>query len=145
MVAASHLGFDDSRGDLYLTKNDHIAYRYEILGLLGKGSFGQVCKCYDHKTKELVAVKIIRNKQRFQKQGLVEVKILDRIVQEDLGSDSSLVQVKDHFMFRSHLCFVFDHLGTNLYEWVKAGNFHGIHTHLINRYRCFDSGFAASF
>lgn len=35
-----NFGFDDSRGDLYLTANDHIAYRYEILGLLGKGSFG---------------------------------------------------------------------------------------------------------
>jgi hypothetical protein len=27
-------------GDLYLVKNDHIGYRYQILDILGKGSFG---------------------------------------------------------------------------------------------------------
>jgi serine/threonine protein kinase len=75
-------GFDDSRGDLYLTKHDHIAYRYEIISLLGKGSFGQVCKCYDHKRKTQVALKIIRNKSRFEKQGLVEVKVLNRLRDE---------------------------------------------------------------
>lgn len=69
-------GYDDSRGDYYLTKRDHIGYRYEILSLLGKGSFGQVVKCFDHKKHVNVAVKMIRNKKRFEKQGLVEVKIL---------------------------------------------------------------------
>ena len=43
---------------------DHIAYRYEILELLGKGSFGQVIRAYDHKTQQYVAIKIIRNKKR---------------------------------------------------------------------------------
>ena len=69
-------GYDDSRGDYYLTKRDHIGYRYEILSLLGKGSFGQVVKCFDHKKQINVAVKMIRNKKRFEKQGLVEVQIL---------------------------------------------------------------------
>lgn len=40
-------GYDDERADYYLVKGDHIAYRYEIKSLLGKGSFGQVCLCYD--------------------------------------------------------------------------------------------------
>jgi dual specificity tyrosine-phosphorylation-regulated kinase 2/3/4 len=31
---------------------------------LGKGSFGQVLKCFDHKKKEYVAVKVIRSKKR---------------------------------------------------------------------------------
>uniref|UniRef100_A0A8U8BLX5 Uncharacterized protein n=1 Tax=Geospiza parvula TaxID=87175 RepID=A0A8U8BLX5_GEOPR len=44
--------------------HDHIAYRYEVLEVIGKGSFGQVAKCLDHKTNELVALKIIRNKKR---------------------------------------------------------------------------------
>ena len=41
--------------------NDHIAYWYEVKDFLGKGSFGQCVKCFDHKTKEYVALKIIRN------------------------------------------------------------------------------------
>lgn len=44
--------------------HDHIAYRFEVLEVIGKGSFGQVLKCLDHKNNELVAIKMIRNKKR---------------------------------------------------------------------------------
>jgi len=44
---------------------DHLCYRYEVLELLGKGSFGQVVRAFDHKTNKFVAVKIIRNKKRY--------------------------------------------------------------------------------
>lgn len=45
--------------------HDHMMYRYEVLEVIGKGSFGQVVKALDHKTNTLVAVKIIRNKKRW--------------------------------------------------------------------------------
>jgi dual specificity tyrosine-phosphorylation-regulated kinase 2/3/4 len=57
--------FDDENGAYLKVNKDHIAYRYEIIETLGKGSFGQVLKCFDHKKKEYVAVKIIRSKKRF--------------------------------------------------------------------------------
>lgn len=44
---------------------DHIAYWYEILEPLGKGSFGQALKVFDYKTKEFFALKIIWNKKKF--------------------------------------------------------------------------------
>lgn len=73
------LGFDDERGDYLIVNHDHLMFRYEILDMLGKGSFGQVAKCYDHKTGEYVAIKIIRNKKRFHCQAVVEVKILNNL------------------------------------------------------------------
>ncbi|KAJ3405574.1 Dual specificity tyrosine-phosphorylation-regulated kinase [Chytriomyces hyalinus] len=120
-------GYDDSRGDYYFTPHDHIGYRYECITILGKGSFGQVAKCFDHKTKSIVALKIIRNKKRFEKQGTVEVKVLDRLRKEDADNTNNLVHMLDSFYFRGHLCITFELLGTNLYEWVRSGGFRGIH------------------
>ena len=72
-------GYDDDRGDYKIVNGDHLAYRYEIVDILGKGSFGQVVRCIDHKTGVLVAIKIIRNKKRFHQQALVEVDILQKL------------------------------------------------------------------
>jgi dual specificity tyrosine-phosphorylation-regulated kinase 2/3/4 len=79
-VTANNHGYDDERGDYLVIPGDHLAYRYEIEGVLGKGSFGQVLQCRDHKTGQYVAIKIIRNKKRFHSQAQVEVKILQNLV-----------------------------------------------------------------
>lgn len=73
-------GYDDERGDYHIILRDHLGYRYEVLDTLGKGSFGQVLKCFDHKSGKTVAVKVIRNKKRFHTQALVEVKILEDLI-----------------------------------------------------------------
>lgn len=52
---ADNHGFDDERGDYLWVMHDHVSFRYEILGVLGKGSFGVVTKCYDWKTNQLVS------------------------------------------------------------------------------------------
>jgi len=74
-----NFGYDDERGDYNIVLGDHLAYRYEVVDVLGKGSFGQVVRCVDHKEGGVVAVKIIRNKKRFHQQALVEVGILGRL------------------------------------------------------------------
>lgn len=75
----ANFGYDDERGDYSIVPGDHLSYRYEIIDILGKGSFGQVVRCIDHKTGVLVAIKIIRNKKRFHQQALVEVNILQKL------------------------------------------------------------------
>ncbi len=74
-----NFGYDDERGDYTIIAGDHLSYRYEIVDILGKGSFGQVLRCIDHKLGKLVAIKIIRNKKRFHQQALVEVNILQKL------------------------------------------------------------------
>lgn len=77
--ATNNHGYDDERGDYQIIEGDHIQYRYEIIDTLGKGSFGQVLRCRDHSTGDMVAVKIIRNKKRFHHQALVEIKVLENL------------------------------------------------------------------
>lgn len=33
-------GFDNEKGEYIINLNDHIAYRFEVLEVIGKGSFG---------------------------------------------------------------------------------------------------------
>ncbi|CAG9334542.1 unnamed protein product [Blepharisma stoltei] len=132
-VGPNH-GFDDERGDYKFTIGEHICYRYEISQQLGKGSFGQVFKAYDHKVREFVALKIIRNKTRFHQQGAVEVKILKSLKEYDAQDRYNIVHIKDHFVFRNHLCISFELLSINLYDFLKSNNFQGLSLPLIRRF-----------
>lgn len=82
---------------------DHIAYRYEIKELIGKGSFGQVIKAYDHKRKELVAVKIIGKNEKFNKQAVIELNILCYIKERDDMDSANIVRIIDFVVFRKHV------------------------------------------
>eukprot|EP01137_Pigoraptor_chileana_P023119 Opistho-2@88912 len=132
--AANNNGYDDSRGDYLIQMNDHLSYRYEVLDLLGKGSFGQVVKCIDHKTDQQVAVKIIRNKKRFHHQALIEVKILDFLKKHDRDNSHNIIHMTEYFYFRNHLCISFELMSLNLYEFIKNNNFQGFSLSLIRRF-----------
>lgn len=127
-------GYDNDKGDYNTVLRDHIAYRYEVLDYLGKGSFGQAVKCFDHKTNEYVCLKIIRNQEKFQYQASVEVKVLQHIKDTDPEDTTNLVKMKDYFAFRSHVCIVFELLSMNLYEFIKNTDFRGVSMGLIRRF-----------
>lgn len=100
-------GYDNERGDYNVVVHDHLAYRYEILGVLGKGAFGQTLKCFDYKTNECVAIKVIRNKRRFHQQAVIETKILKYIKENDPDERSNMVKLKEFFIFRNHFVLSF--------------------------------------
>ncbi|CAK7266399.1 serine/threonine protein kinase, CMGC, dual-specificity [Sporothrix epigloea] len=129
-----NFGYDDERGDYAIVAGDHLAYRYEIIDLLGKGSFGQVVRCIDHKTGVLVAVKIIRNKKRFHQQALVEVNILQKLREWDPHNQYSMVNFTHSFYFRGHLCISTELLDMNLYEFIKANSFRGFSLKIVLRF-----------
>ncbi|KAG8713640.1 hypothetical protein FRC08_013014, partial [Ceratobasidium sp. 394] len=132
--STNNYGYDDERGDYLVIKHDHLAYRYEIIDTLGKGSFGQVLHCRDHCTGLSVGIKIIRNKKRFHHQALVEIKILDNLRKWDPEEKSHVLKMNEHFTFRNHLCIVTELLSINLYELIKANGFAGFTTALIRRF-----------
>ena len=42
-------GFDNDQADYLYEAKDQINYRYEVQKKLGRGAFGVVVRCYDHK------------------------------------------------------------------------------------------------
>lgn len=127
-------GYDEENGDYLLTVGDHIGYRYEVIDVLGKGSFGQAIKCYDYKKNCYIALKIIRNKKRFHHQAAVEVRVLQHLKDNDPEDQNNIVRMVDYFVFRKHLCITFELLSINLYEFIKNNNFQGVSLGLIRRF-----------
>lgn len=127
-------GFDTKDTNYMLVIGDHIAFRYEIQDLLGFGSFSQVCKCFDHKNKKEVAVKVIKSHKRFEEQGKIELKILKFLKKNDRSQPSMFVQMLNHFVFRKHLCIVFELMSFNLYDLLKANCFKGFSSTLVRRF-----------
>ncbi|PAA88935.1 hypothetical protein BOX15_Mlig008438g2 [Macrostomum lignano] len=126
-------GYDSENGAYLKVTNDHVAYRYETLETLGRGSFGQVVRAIDHRTGQLVALKILRNCKRFHRQAAVEVQVLDRLRRMNDSGDCA-VQMIDYFTFRGHVCIVFELLSINLYELTKRNNFQGFHLGLVRKF-----------
>ena len=89
---------------------------YEVLKILGKGSFGLVVKCHDHKTGQQVALKIIRNEKRFHRQAQEEIRILEHLRKQDRDNTFNIIHLFEWFQFRNHICITFELLSMNLYE-----------------------------
>lgn len=94
---------------------DHLAYRYEIERVIGKGSFAKVAQCFDHKRNERVAVKVVRDAPRFHKQVEIEVAAL-----RALGGARGCVELLDVFAFRGHRCLVFELVSMSLRDWLTT-------------------------
>ncbi|KAL2316227.1 Serine/threonine-protein kinase ppk5 [Schizosaccharomyces pombe] len=118
--------FDDDNGDYKAIPGDHLLYRYEIIDTVGKGSFGQVLKCIDHKRGQVVAIKVIKNRQKFHGQTLVEVGILKRLCEADPADKNNVIRYLSHFDFRGHLCIVTELLGSNLFDVIRENNYKGL-------------------
>lgn len=77
-------GYDDDNHDYIIKNGEKFLERYEIDSLIGKGSFGQVVKAFDHAEQCHVAIKIIKNKKPFLNQAQIEVKLLEMMNRADV-------------------------------------------------------------
>ncbi|EPY29178.1 protein kinase, partial [Strigomonas culicis] len=117
-------GYDQDNGEYKIVIGDHLAYRYEIVEPLGSGAFGQVVKAIDHSDNSLVAVKLIRNRKRVAIQAQSEIDILRHIREADPTGRFGIVIMFDDFIFRNHVCIVYEILGCNLYDEMKSHDFY---------------------
>ncbi|MEQ2199879.1 Dual specificity tyrosine-phosphorylation-regulated kinase 2 [Xenoophorus captivus] len=158
---ANNGGYDDDQGSYIQVPHDHISYRYEVLKVIGKGSFGQVrpqllpeqvpllvlglmcpvllficavVKAFDHKTQTHVALKMVRNEKRFHRQAAEEIRILEHLRKQDKDSSMNVIHMLEHFTFRNHICMTFELLSMNLYELIKKNKFQGFSLPLVRKF-----------
>ncbi|KAM3849905.1 dual specificity tyrosine-phosphorylation-regulated kinase 2 [Diretmus argenteus] len=131
---ANNCGYDDDQGSYIHVPHDHIAYRYEVLKVIGKGSFGQVVKAFDHKTHTHVALKMVRNEKRFHRQAAEEIRILEHLRKQDKDSTMNVIHMLENFTCRNHICMTFELLSMNLYELIKKNKFQGFSLPLVRKF-----------
>lgn len=77
-------------------------YRFEVIKVLGKGSFAQVVSAIDHLNGQRVAVKINRNTEIDHKFAKQEGKLLRFLMDEDPSDENNIVRLVQHIHFRQH-------------------------------------------
>lgn len=125
MPPASKNGTANSEGDYQLVQHEVLysgTNQYEVLEFLGRGTFGQVVKCWKKGTNEIVAIKILKNHPSYARQGQIEVSILQRLSQES-ADEYNFVKAYECFSHKNHTCLVFEILEQNLYDFIKRNKF----------------------
>uniref|UniRef100_A0A3B3HRI1 Protein kinase domain-containing protein n=1 Tax=Oryzias latipes TaxID=8090 RepID=A0A3B3HRI1_ORYLA len=93
---------------------------YLVEKFLGEGTFGKVAKCKNLSTNKEVAIKIIKN--GFDNAGENELKALIEISKLD-ADEYNLVKCVDVFLYKSHVCIVFEILEQSLYDFLEDRRF----------------------
>jgi serine/threonine protein kinase len=161
----SNKGLDNSEGNLIVHENDAISVSrsqihvlskekmnvkradFRIQGLLGQGTFAHVFQCLHVQTGNLVAIKIVKNKQAYTRQAAVEIDVFRALTKGNVDQEASVSSRPDtasvasrngeeksqhmvdlicYFMHQNHLCLVFELLGLNLYDVLKKRQFRGL-------------------
>eukprot|EP00045_Choanoeca_perplexa_P012657 m.139436 g.139436 ORF g.139436 m.139436 type:complete len:892 (-) comp16088_c1_seq4:276-2951(-) len=132
-VTRNH-GWDNEKDDYIIQEDEILTNRYRVLGLLGKGSFGQVVKAHDLHTDTHVAIKIIKNRRPFERQARIEISLLQHLNAHDPDDKKCIVRFLQHFKHKNHLCLVFELLSFDLYELIRRTKHHGVSLRLVRKF-----------
>jgi dual specificity protein kinase YAK1 len=131
-------GFDNCEANLICKVHDSLICNddvYTILDLLGTGTFGQVFRCQKNGTTEVFAVKVIKNKQAYHAQGLLEIKIAKLLNKNyDATAQNYVVRYFDSFEFKGHVCIIFELLSISLLDILTQNQFRGLPLTVVQRF-----------
>jgi len=85
----------------------------------GQGVFSNVLKAKDQQTNEMVAIKVMRCNDMMRKAAEKEVEILERLNKADKGNKRNVIRLFTTFVYRDHLCLVFECMWDNLRMALK--------------------------
>ncbi|XP_029587126.1 dual specificity protein kinase CLK2 isoform X1 [Salmo trutta] len=115
---------DDEEGHLICRSGDVLQERYEIVSTLGEGTFGRVMQCIDHRRGgAAVALKIIKNVEKYKEAARLEINVLERINEKDPENKHLCVQMYDWFDYHGHMCISFELLALSTFDFLKENNY----------------------
>ncbi|CAJ1062356.1 dual specificity protein kinase CLK2-like [Xyrichtys novacula] len=115
---------DTESGHLIYRGGDILESRYEIVDTLGEGTFGKVVQCFDHgRGGRPVALKIIKNLEKYREAAKLEIHVLEKITERDPDNKHHCVQMLEWFNYYGHVCISFELLSLSTFDFQKANNF----------------------
>jgi len=131
-------GLDNEESNLICRVHDVLecaSAKYVILDMLGCGTFGQVFRCQRDGSKDVVAVKVIKNKPAYHAQGRLEANIARLLNQKfDVKDDRHIVRLLEQFEYKSHICLVFELLSMSLLDILTQNQFRGLPLNVVQRF-----------
>ncbi|XP_041842714.1 dual specificity protein kinase CLK2b isoform X2 [Melanotaenia boesemani] len=122
--AAGNKKRDTENGHLIYKSGDILEDRYEIVDTLGEGTFGKVVQCFDHsRGGGRVALKIIKNQEKYREAAKLEIYVLEKISERDPHLKHNCVQMLDWFNYYGHVCISFELLSLSTFDFLKSNNF----------------------
>uniref|UniRef100_A0A1B6H2U3 dual-specificity kinase n=1 Tax=Cuerna arida TaxID=1464854 RepID=A0A1B6H2U3_9HEMI len=114
---------DDEDGHLIYHHGDILQDRYKIMATLGEGTFGKVVKVKDLQTEQMIALKIIKNVEKYREAAKLEINALDKIAEKDPEGKHLCVKMLDWFDYHGHMCIAFEMLGLSVFDFLKDNNY----------------------
>lgn len=99
--------------------NDELSQRYQKNCKLGEGTYGVVFKAYDTKTKQNVALKIMKNNQ--EDEGLSPITLREVSILHTINHPN-IVKLLDFTADENNITLVFEYLHSDLRKYLKIIN-----------------------
>nr|XP_032837155.1 dual specificity tyrosine-phosphorylation-regulated kinase 4-like [Petromyzon marinus] len=135
-------------------RKEQLQYRYEVQKMIGEGGQGLALQCLDHKTKTLVAVKMLslplchphrvtvdfaafpvplRSSSTAARQR-TELEVAKELQGRASDERYGVIRVLDTFEFRGHNCLVVELLKKSLYDVMSKGSIGRIYVRRLREY-----------
>ncbi|XP_044007848.1 dual specificity protein kinase CLK2 isoform X2 [Aphidius gifuensis] len=114
---------DDEDGHLVYQSGDILSQRYKVLSTLGEGTFGKVVKVKDLQMDHVMALKIIKNVEKYREAAKLEINALENIATKDPECQHLCVKMLDWFNYHGHMCIAFEMLGLSVFDFLRDNNY----------------------
>ncbi|XP_076173501.1 CDC like kinase darkener of apricot isoform X3 [Ptiloglossa arizonensis] len=114
---------DDEEGHLVYQSGDILENRYIVLATLGAGTFGKVVKVKDLQMDHVMALKIIKNVEKYREAAKLEINALEKIATKDPEGQHLCVKMLDWFNYHGHMCIAFEMLGLSVFDFLRDNHY----------------------